>query len=223
MGETERRIIAVHESGHAVAAAALADADTPTKVSIISRGQALAFTFVEPSEDRFLATRAQLWARLVALVSGLAAERLVVGDVSSGAQDDLLQATRLARTMVGSLGMSEVLGPMVLDDDHMAAGPGGRLHSESLAAQADGEVRRVLGEAEDAARALLAVNLSVVEELAARLLEAETLSGDVLRSILAHTSCDFGPSNGDGLPVALSDTNNDDPVRATGRSATRGT
>ncbi|MGH9189989.1 MAG: ATP-dependent zinc metalloprotease FtsH [Acidimicrobiales bacterium] len=222
LGETERRIIAVHESGHAVAAAALVEADTPTKVSIISRGQALAFTFVEPSADRFLATRAQLWARLVTLVSGRAAERMVVGDISTGAQDDLVQATRLARTMVGSLGMSETLGPMVLDGDDSPTGLGARPHSEALGAQADGEIRRVLGEAENEARTLLNANRAVVEELAVRLLETETLSGEGLRSVLARVG-NSHPSAGDQTPVSSPDTNNDDPVRATGQSATRGT
>ncbi|CAN5688088.1 ATP-dependent zinc metalloprotease FtsH [soil metagenome] len=178
IGERERKIIALHEAGHAIVAAAMDEADAPSKVSIVARGQALGFTFVEPGEDRLLATRGQLAARLVTLLAGRAAERLLAGDVSTTAQDDLAQATRLAGSMVRTLGMSERLGAMVLQADDVDQSSLLTLrHSEALAAQVDEEVRRLLHDAEKRASAALTTNRDVLDGLTARLLEIETVEG----------------------------------------------
>lgn len=187
IGEREREIIATHEAGHAVAAAALEQSDAPSKVSIVARGGALGFTFVEPEEDRFLVTRPQLTARLAMLLAGRVAEQMSFGEPSTSAQDDLLQASRIAESMVRSYGMSEGLGPFVLGtdgDDH-----GGLItlrYSEELAAEADREVRRLLGDAEVTARAILSANRVHVSELAARLRADETVEGEELKTVLAR-------------------------------------
>ena len=185
IGEHERAIIATHEAGHTIVAAALPQADAPSKVSIVARGQALGYTFVEPAEERVLATRDQLTARLTTLLAGRAAERMVLGQPSTGSQDDLLHATRLAESMVRKLGMSDEMGALVLgreDED------GSQLlalqHSEAVAGEADAAIRRTLADAERSAALILQENRTLLDELVALLLETETLEGAQLELMI---------------------------------------
>ncbi|MBA3629971.1 MAG: ATP-dependent zinc metalloprotease FtsH [Actinobacteria bacterium] len=202
IGERERRVIALHEAGHAVVAASMREADAPSKVSIVARGQALGFTFVEPGEDRLLATRSQLVARLVTLLAGRAAEGLVSGEVSTTSGDDLAQATKLAGAMVRTLGMSERLGAVVVgpedgDESSLLA----LRHSEALAAQVDEEIRRLLHDAEEQAGKALLANRRILDGLTASLLDVETVEGDDLRAHLSRViPAAAVPGAGDPLP-----------------------
>jgi cell division protease FtsH len=177
LGERERRRVAYHELGHALVALDLPDADPVHRVSIVPRGvAALGQTHQLPPEDRYLVTRSQLEDRLCVLMGGRAAERLVFGEVSSGAQSDLTQASELARRMVEELGMSDRLGPIALRHPGTIAGydvP--ELHSAGLLGRAENEVIGALKAAEARADELLAARRVELDHLTDLLLERETL------------------------------------------------
>jgi cell division protease FtsH len=186
LGERERRRVAYHELGHALVALALPDADPVHRVSIVPRGvAALGQTDQLPPEDRYLVTRSQLEDRLCVLMGGRAAERLVFGEVSSGAQNDLVQASELARRMVEELGMSDRLGPIALRRPGTPASydvP--ELHSAGLLGRAENDVISALKAAEEHADELLSARRLELDHLADLLLERETLEGDELRAAL---------------------------------------
>ena len=188
LGERERRRVAYHELGHALVALDLPDADPVHRVSIVPRGvAALGQTHQLPPEDRYLVTRSQLEDRLCVLMGGRAAERLVFGEVSSGGQSDLTQASELARRMVEELGMSDRLGPIALRHPGAIAGydvP--ELHSAGLLGRAENEVIGALKAAETRADELLAARRVELDHLADLLLERETLEGDDLRAALGR-------------------------------------
>jgi cell division protease FtsH len=188
LGERERRRVAYHELGHALVALDLPDADPVHRVSIVPRGvAALGQTHQLPPEDRYLVTRSQLEDRLCVLMGGRAAERLVFGEVSSGAQSDLTQASELARRMVEELGMSDRLGPIALRHPGAIAGydvP--ELHSAGLLGRAENEVIGALKAAEARADELPAARRVELDHLADLLLERETLEGDDLRAALGR-------------------------------------
>ena len=113
ISERERRIVAYHESGHAIVATALPDLDPVHKVSIVQRGfAALGYTMQLPIEDRYLQTRADLLSQLAVLLGGRTAEEIALGEISTGAQNDLMRATDIARAMVMEFGMSDAIGPV---------------------------------------------------------------------------------------------------------------
>ena len=188
LGERERRRVAYHELGHALVALDLPDADPVHRVSIVPRGvAALGQTHQLPPEDRYLVTRSQLEDRLCVLMGGRAAERLVFGEVSSGGQSDLTQASELAWRMVEELGMSDRLGPIALRHPGAIAGydvP--ELHSAGLLGRAENEVIGALKAAETRADELLAARRVELDHLADLLLERETLEGDDLRAALGR-------------------------------------
>jgi cell division protease FtsH len=189
MRPREREMVAVHEAGHAVAAAFLPGADPVLKVSIIPRGiAALGYTQQLPTEDRYLLTRSELFDRLCVLLGGRTAEELVFGDVSTGAQDDLQRATDLVRHMVTQYGMSEKVGLMTFDGSARApfltAGSAPRDHSEEMARLIDAEASRLLVEAHVKVSALLAGKRNVLDELTRRLLEHEVVEREELRAVL---------------------------------------
>jgi cell division protease FtsH len=188
LGERERRRVAYHELGHALVALDLPDAHPVHRVSIVPRGvAALGQTHQLPPEDRYLVTRSQLEDRLCVLMGGRAAERLVFGEVSSGGQSDLTQASELARRMVEELGMSDRLGPIALRHPGAIAGydvP--ELHSAGLLGRAENEVIGALKAAETRADELLAARRVELDHLADLLLERETLEGDDLRAALGR-------------------------------------
>jgi len=178
----ERRTVAVHEMGHALVAMSLPGSDPVHKVSIIPRGiGALGYTIQRPIEDRFLMTRSELETKLTGLLAGRAAERLVIGELSTGAADDLARATQIARAMVARYGMVESLGgvsyeaepppllgvPALMDRSSQA--------SDATEREIDLEVRRILQAAEDRARDLLAARRADLDRGAALLLGRETL------------------------------------------------
>ena len=189
----EKRRVAVHESGHAVVARFSADAEPLHRVTIIPRGMALGATQQSPGEDRHLMAQAELESRLRVLMGGYASERLVLGSISTGAENDLKEATRLASHMMAHYGMSERLGPVYYE--HEAEHPflGQRIGSESGTSAAtisviEEEARRVLARALEEASAMLSQRRAELDRLVAALLEHETLERDELATILGPTA-----------------------------------
>jgi cell division protease FtsH len=193
MSPRMRRIIAVHEVGHAIVGTLLPGLDPVHKVSIVGRGfGALGYTMHLPSEDRYLRTRAELLNDLAVLLGGRTAEMIVFGEMSTGAQNDLLRATDIARAMVTELGMSEAVGPVnhegrrrstFLDQPFM---PERGVYAEDTARVIDAEVRRFVSGAEETARTLLTDHRQALDAVAERLLDKETIEGDELRTILVE-------------------------------------
>ena len=181
LSDLERRIVAVHESGHAIVSHLLPHADDVHKVSIVARGSALGYTVLLPEEDRHLHSRAQLADQLAVALAGRAAEEVVFGELTTGAADDIDRATRLAHAMVTEYGMSDKLGPRrfvtrdgepFLGLDHNRAAD----HGTDVAARVDEEVSRLLDEAHDRARGILESHRGGLDRLAAALIERETLA-----------------------------------------------
>lgn len=181
ISEEEKRIVAYHEAGHAVVMNALPETDPVHKVSIIARGMTGGFTMALPEEDRTLMARKKLFADMVGLLGGRAAEELVFNDITSGASNDLERVTKMARAMVTRLGMSEALGPMVYGQKDELIFLGREIseqrdYSESVAEQIDKEVRRIVDEAHEKARAILIQYRDRLDAVAQKLLEVETIS-----------------------------------------------
>jgi cell division protease FtsH len=199
--EAERA--AVHESGHAVIARFSADADLPRRVTIIPRGLALGATQQVGAEDRHIYTEPMLTSRLRVLLGGYAAERLVYGNNSTGAEHDLSEATRLASKMVAHYGMSTRLGPTHYDHGLEQPFLGQRLATERGISDAtihviERETQRLLREALDSTLALLAMHRGALDRLTRELLEHETLEADALKTIL--------DTPGAGAPMANAPT-----------------
>ena len=188
MNDHDKAVTAYHEAGHALAAAALHYTDPVTKVTILPRGRALGYTMVMPTEDRFNKTRNQLLDDLVYGMGGRVAEEIVFRDPSTGPANDIQQATKTARAMVTDYGMSDRIGMVKLGDADTEAfghgsGEGPRAFSDETAAIIDEEVRRLLDNAMREAWRILSENRGVLDTLASRLLEEETLDEAQLAEI----------------------------------------
>jgi cell division protease FtsH len=177
MSSQDRRRTAYHEGGHAIVGMLTEGADPVRKVSIIPRGLALGVTFAAPESDRFNYREPELWAKIKVALGGRAAEEVVFGETSTGAESDIQQLTEIARQMVGRWGMSAAVGPIaVLPRD--GAGPllpGVAEVSPETQRLVDDEVRRIVDEAHEQVVALLRQNRDKLDSLAAALLEHETL------------------------------------------------
>jgi len=185
----ERHRLAVHESGHAAAAFFLPEADPLYKVSIIPRGQALGGTQQLPEAERYTLPEGYLHDRLAVILAGRTAERLLLGSVSSGADDDIRQATALARAMVARWGMSPDVGPVDLRDseEHPFLGreiAQPRRHSEASARVVDDAVHDLLNEAEARAEEVISSHRVEIDRLVAELEEQETLHREQVRACL---------------------------------------
>src|SRR6185295_8127123 len=173
----EKEIVAYHEAGHALVAESREHADRVAKISVIPRGvAALGYTQQQPTEDRYLMTRAELLDRLDVLLGGRVAEELVFGDVSTGAQDDLQRATDLARHMVARYGMTEALGLATFEPPRQALflnvpSMAQREYSEETARRIDDEIRRLFEAAHERVRGTLTAKREVLTSLAKRLIE----------------------------------------------------
>jgi len=188
----EREIVAHHEMGHALVAAAHAGADPVHKISIIPRGiGALGYTIQRPTEDRYLMTRAELEAKMAVLLGGRVAEEVIYGHLSTGAADDLSRATDIARTMVTRYGMVPELGPLAYESEPQGflgvpqLGPR-RLYSEQTAREIDVAVRGLVESARGRARRILEGNRALLEEGSRELLARETLADGELAGILGR-------------------------------------
>ena len=192
MNEKEKKIVAYHESGHALVAMTVPTADPVNKVSIIPRGiAALGYTQQLPTEDRYLMTKEELLDRLCVLLGGRVAEEIVFKDISTGAQNDLQRATDIARSMVTEYGMSEKLGlvtyakerrPLFLDTGFSPA----KEYSDETAKEIDDEVERLMSEAHDRVKQILSEKREELEVLAQTLLQKETILGDELQELLGR-------------------------------------
>ncbi len=191
----ERRIVAYHESGHATVGWFLPHADPVHKVSIVPRGVgALGYTLQTPLEDRYLLTKEELLDRITALLGGRAAEELIFGTVSTGAQNDLQRATEIARNMVVVYGMSEKLGHLSFVENQQDGFLGGatlrRDFSEETARIVDEEIRRIVDECYERARKILHEKRDRLEKLAKTLLEKEVLERPELKEILGPSAAE---------------------------------
>jgi cell division protease FtsH len=191
MTTKEREIVAYHESGHAIVAASLPGTDPVHKISIVARGfGALGYTMQAPTEDRYLMQRRDLMNQLAMLLGGRSAEEIALGEISTGAQNDLQRATDIARAMVTEWGMSERVGAINFDagrrsrflDVPQAAERGP--YSEETARLIDEEVKQIVSEAHNDARRILMEKRHLLEKVTRRLLDKEVMEGDELRAIL---------------------------------------
>ena len=198
MSERERLVIAYHEGGHALVGHVLPGADPIHKMSIVSRGRALGWTLSLPTEDRYLVRRSELTDQLAMALGGRSAEELIFADPTTGAQDDIEKATRIARAMVTEYGMSDQLGPQQLGQREGEVFLGRDInntpnYSDEVATRIDAEVRRLIDEAHELALAILTKHRATLDELAAALMEHETLDTPDLMAVIGHL--DPWPSN----------------------------
>ena len=193
MNAKEREIVAYHESGHAIVASALPGMDPVHKISIVQRGfGALGYTMQLPFEDRYLMTRTDLLHQLAVLLAGRTAEEIALGEISTGAQNDLQRASDIARAMVTELGMSDLVGAVNFSGQNRGRflevtqpqerGP----YAEETARLIDAEVKRIIGETHALARRILTDRRDRLESVTRRLLEREVMEGDELRAILSE-------------------------------------
>ncbi|MDY0256184.1 ATP-dependent zinc metalloprotease FtsH [Gudongella oleilytica] len=176
----ERKLTAYHEAGHALTARMIPGTDPVHMVTIIPRGMAGGFTAYIPDEDRNYLTRKQMEDKLVILLGGRVTEALVLDDISTGAQNDIERATKLARSMVTHYGMSDILGPMTYGTDEEEVFVGrdlnrSRNYSEEVAAAIDKEMRKLIDTAYHRAEAIIKQNMEILHRLADALLEKETI------------------------------------------------
>lgn len=188
ISEEEKRIVAYHEAGHAVVMHALPHGDPVQKVSIISRGMAAGYTLALPQEDRLLMAKKKMFADMVGLLGGRAAEELVFDDITSGASNDIERVSKLARTMVMRLGMSDKLGPMVYGQKEELIFLGREIseqrdYSETVAEKIDQEVRNIVNDAYIQAKRILTDYRNMLDAVATKLLEVETLSKEEFEQI----------------------------------------
>jgi cell division protease FtsH len=189
MNDEDKRATAYHEAGHALVAMLLPESDPVHKVTIIPRGMALGVTWTMPEEDRYTVTKEQILAKITHAMGGRAAEKLVRDYFSTGAANDLKQATGLARQMICNFGMNEKIGPVSLADDDHDVFLGRdflqrREYSEKKAQEIDEEVARTLGERYDEALGLLSEHRDLLDRVTDALLERETLDGAELALVI---------------------------------------
>jgi cell division protease FtsH len=191
MSDKEKLVIAYHEGGHTMAGHVLPHADPIHKVSIVARGRALGWTLALPLEDKYIVTRSELRDQLTMLMGGRTAEELIFEEPTTGAQNDIEKATEIARAMVTEYGMSDVLGPQQLghkqgevflgrDYGHQAN------YSDEVAGRIDAEVRALIATAHKTAVDILTTHRAVLDQLAAALVEKETLDTPDLMEIIGH-------------------------------------
>ncbi len=187
--DEEKRLLAYHEAGHALVAAVLPRTDPVHKVTIVPRGRAMGVTQQLPERDRYLYPRDYMLDRLAVMMGGRAAEEVAMNTMTSGAQNDLSQATRLARLMVLQWGMSERLGHVSLNGESEEVFLGESLghtreYSEATAREVDMEIRSILDEAYKKARMILQENRPALDRIVDALLEEEVISGEQLKLLV---------------------------------------
>ena len=189
MSDKEKRLTAYHEGGHAIATYYLEGQDPVHQVSIIPRGRAGGYTMSLPTEDKSYQSKNEMLDDIVVLLGGRVAEALVIGDISTGASNDIKRATDIARNMITRYGMSEKLGPITFGDDNDEVFLGMqyshmRNYSEEIAAEIDQEVNRLITEQYQRTEAILKEHMDSLELVAKALLEREKLEGDEFKTLL---------------------------------------
>jgi cell division protease FtsH len=195
MNKQERRIVAYHELGHALVALSVPNADPVQKVSIIPRGiAALGYTLQRPTEDRYLMTKSELIDKLTTLLGGRVAEELAFDEVSTGAQNDLVKATDIARSMVKEYGMSENMGLVAFERNRQSLYlqtpqfPTAQEYSEKTSREIDAEIKRIVDEAHARARKILTAKKKILDKVAQILLEREVIQGEELKQLVAEAA-----------------------------------
>ncbi len=188
--EEDRRLTAYHEAGHAVVMKLLPDSDPVHQISIIPRGMAGGYTMHLPEKDSFYMSKSKLEDEIVGLLGGRVAEKLIIGDISTGAKNDIERATTIAKKMVMDYGMSG-LGPIAFGSGHDEVFLGrdlgkGRNFSEEVAFEIDKEIRKLIDESYDKAENLLSDNLDKLHAVAKKLLEKEKLEANEFEEIFAQ-------------------------------------
>ncbi len=194
LNKMEKERVAYHETGHALVALSVPGADQVQKISIIPRGvAALGYTLQLPTEDRFLMTKSELENKIAVLLGGRIAEELTFGEASTGAQNDLVKATDIAKSMVKAYGMSDKLGTIALERDRqpqflqISMGSEKGDYSEQTAREIDCEVRRIIDEQYERVKRLLESKKAALQQGAKLLLEREVISGPDLQAIMEKT------------------------------------
>jgi len=187
--EEEKRLTAFHEAGHALVAALLPHTDPLHKVTIIPRGMALGLTQQLPTEEKHNYTKEQLQSRIAVCMGGRIAEDLVFGEISTGAQNDIEQATEMARKMVCEWGMSETLGPLTYGkkEEQIFLGKEFNRHqdySEATALKIDAEIKRIVTEQYERAQRTLTESREILNRVAEALLEHEVLDAEQLKALV---------------------------------------
>lgn len=191
ISEREKRVIAYHESGHALLAYVLPNTDPVYKISIISRGRALGYTITLPEEDRFLRSKSELLDNIKMLLGGRVAEQLIFNEITSGAQNDIDRATKFARQMVVEYGMSEKLGPVAFKGEEDEVFLGNQLvtrprYSDKIASLIDDEVRYIIEDCYNQAKDILIKYNDILNELSKKLIIKETLDKEEVVEILGR-------------------------------------
>jgi cell division protease FtsH len=184
----EKEVTAYHEAGHALVASVLPHADPVHKISIISRGRAAGYTLKLPIEDKRMQSKNEFLDDIAMSLGGYVTEQMVFGDLTTGPSNDLQVATALARNMVTRYGMSDALGPIALENDGGKALFGGNVrgdeYSEKMSAEIDAEVSRIMKEAHDKAKQILTEKRALLDIIAKRLVEKETIEREEYDAIL---------------------------------------
>ncbi len=193
ISDFEKKLVAYHESGHALVGHLLPNTDPVHKVSIIPRGRAGGYTLMLPEEDRYYMTRSELLERVSALLAGRVAEQAVLGEISTGAQNDLERSTSIIRQMIMEYGMSEELGPITLGkkQDQVFLGRDlarDRDFSEEIAKSIDKEIRKLVDKCYSSAQELIEEHREELEKIAQALLEKETLDAEEVASLIEGKS-----------------------------------
>lgn len=195
VSERDRKITAVHEAGHAVVSRLMPNSDPVDLITIIPRGMAGGFTAYIPDDDDQFITKGYLENRLISLLGGRVAESLVLGEISTGASNDIERATSIARSMVQTYGMSETLGPIKYGDDDSNPFVGRDMgkqkdHSEEVSAKIDAEVHKIISGAYSECERLISENLDILSNVTDALLEKETITGKEFENIFQGKNYD---------------------------------
>ena len=206
MSEDEKKLTAYHEGGHTLVGMMLKHADPVHKVTIIPRGRAGGYTLMLPKEDRSYATRSELMDRLKVAMGGRVAEEIVLKEISTGASQDIQQASRIVRGMIMQYGMSDVLGPIAYGESQNHQVFLGRdfnqqrNYSEEVACEIDKEVRRYMEEAYEACREIITEHIDKLELIAQALIERETLNAKQLEELMEKGTITDEDSDEDDKP-----------------------
>jgi cell division protease FtsH len=183
ISDKERRLTAYHESGHAIVMKNLEHHDPVHQISIIPRGAAGGMTISLPNEDKFFMSKSEMFERIISLLGGRVAEKLVLDDISSGASNDIQRATDIARRMVTRYGMSDEIGPIAFGSEHDEVFLGRDLastrnYSEDVAAKIDREIKKIIDRAYSRCEEILRREIDKLHAVAEYLLEYETMDAD---------------------------------------------
>ncbi len=203
ISDAEKLIIAYHEGGHAVVQRILPKCDPVSKVTIISRGMALGYTMALPAEDRYLQSKSEFEDKIAGLLGGNASERMIFGDTTTGASNDIEKATQLARRMVTEFGMSDKLGPLAFGKREELVFLGREIgeqrnYSDEVAKQIDEEVRAIIDKAYERAMQVLETHRDKLEALAQKLIAEETVDAEGFEALFSDLPPKDTPS---GLPA----------------------